>query len=74
MSNEKHPAIAALPEGATHEQQLAAYRQVILIEGQHRFAPYSGICYSCHRDLVGPCVRGQDVSTGCPHCHSSFVD
>ena len=52
-----------------------------------RFAPYSGLCYMCGRNIYSPetgrdgALRGVTVEyaranliTSCPHCHCSFVE
>ena len=43
------------------------------------FAPSSGVCYRCHKDIYGENgisveEAGRTMVTGCPFCHRSFVD
>lgn len=51
------------------------------------YAPSSGVCWSCHRNIYEPVHWGDDHTTGytvkyasmrlisgCPHCRRSFCD
>lgn len=43
------------------------------------FAPSTGICYRCRKQIYsegGISVKeaGTDLTTGCPFCHTSYVD
>lgn len=44
------------------------------------FAPTNGICWGCRRNIYsaprGYTVEraGEELITGCPHCHKSYVD
>ena len=42
------------------------------------FAPPSGYCYSCRRQIYDTDDRKEkalkELVTGCPHCHYSFVE
>lgn len=44
------------------------------------FAPISGNCYYCHRNIIegNNAITlkelGDYIITGCPHCHHSFCD
>ena len=39
------------------------------------FAPHSGNCYSCGRNIYGPGgYDGTSFITGCPFCHRSYCD
>ena len=56
--------------------------------GLPHFAPYDGVCYSCHKNIYSPrLIDGTDeysgiptykagcqLITGCPHCHYSFCE
>lgn len=65
---------------------IAAQKRYCEENGFPHFAPYSGICYSCGRQIYAVCQVGRIATgitveeasskpiTGCPHCHMSFVD
>jgi len=47
------------------------------------FAPNSGICWKCNRNIYQNYIIGDRIShgksgeefiTGCPHCHRSYCD
>lgn len=38
-----------------------------------QFAPPSGICWSCRRQIY-EVESGNSLVTGCPHCHWSYCD
>lgn len=45
--------------------------------GKPVFAPYSGICPHCMRniyDAIDPVHAGKQLINGCPYCHRSFCD
>ena len=71
-------------------QALIAQENYCETKGCPHFAPYDGVCFSCHRQIYAPIEHeyrsqkwksGYSVEyasshlvTGCPHCSSSYVD
>jgi hypothetical protein len=45
--------------------------------GSALFAPTSGICWTCNKQIYNKITleeAGEGLITGCPYCHSSFDD
>ena len=64
------------------EQAKEAQARYCTINGVPHFAPYSGICYKCRKNIYeqgkgfGISVEraSSQLVTGCPHCHYSFCE
>ena len=66
------------------EQCRADQKALCLEKGHPHFAPLSGVCYACGKNVYQNYERengsasfgwnGTALVTGCPHCHRSFCD
>jgi hypothetical protein len=66
-------ASARLKTQAEIEKARAAQAHLCSTEGLPHFAPQSGICWSCHRQIYEE-LDGKSFVTGCPFCHRSYCD
>ena len=68
-------------------EAIAAQEEYCEKHGAPHFAPHSGLCFRCHLQIYGILVAdgketygisvekaGNQLITGCPFCHISFVD
>ena len=71
-------------------EAIAAQKAYCEKTGAPRFAPYDGVCYSCHQQIyAGEIVKAGHIRyhsgysveyaashlvTGCPYCYASYVD
>jgi hypothetical protein len=68
-------------------EALSVQKQFCNNMGIPMFSPTDGICWACHRHIYRPyssdgihktgiSVRkaGSELTSGCPHCNTSFVD
>lgn len=59
-----------------------AQEEYCLIQSLPHFAPSSGVCWSCKKNIytlngnsgISVEMAGQDHITGCPHCRRTFLD
>ena len=58
-----------------HSIDAARKAQEELCRQKHlpHFAPASGVCWSCHRQIYEE-LDGRSFITGCPYCHRSYCD
>ncbi len=58
-------------------------RKLVNEKGYPHFAPSSGVCWKCNRniyqnyqieDRISNGETGQSLVTGCPHCNRSYCD
>jgi hypothetical protein len=68
------------------QESIAAQRKFCEQEGYPHFAPRSGVCYRCRRNIyelsnhrgfeTGIDVESaaKELVTGCPHCNRSYCD
>ena len=50
-----------------------AQEELCAKEGLPHFAPRSGECWSCGKQIYEE-LDGQSLVTGCPSCHRSYCD
>ena len=68
------------------KEACAVQSKLCLAKNYPHFAPYSGKCYYCDKDIYSKVDRGSYSSgisvesaeislvTGCPHCNKSYCD
>jgi len=62
------------------EKAIAAQKEYCEINKAPHFAPLTGRCWNCRRNIYegerGYSVEraGSSLITGCPHCHRSYCD
>lgn len=57
----------------TRQELLAAQMALCLKHDWPHFAPSTGVCWACSRDIVTP-RWAVDHITGCIRCHRSFTE
>ena len=57
----------------TRDELLQAQRKLCADKRYPHFAPTSGVCYSCRKDIVTP-EWAETLITGCPKCCRSYCD
>ena len=67
-------------------QAAKAQSDLCAVKGYPHFAPYSGVCWSCKRNIFQEIDRGKyktgisvkqassTLITGCPHCNRTYCD
>lgn len=72
------------------QKSIEAQKKYCGEKGLPHFAPYSGVCWKCHKNIYEPHHRkygdrdyetgittekaGRELVTGCPHCNRSYCD
>lgn len=56
-----------IEEAKKAQERLCGEKQLPL------FAPYSGVCWSCGRQIYEE-LDGTSHVTGCPYCHRSYCE
>lgn len=58
---------------ATIEERCAAQERLCAESHLPHFAPWTGVCWSCGRQIYEE-LDGRSYVTGCPYCHRSYCD
>jgi len=59
------------------EAKIKAQADYVAKNGLPHFAPHSGKCYRCNRQIyerISLEKAGTELITGCPHCSYSYCD